>query len=109
VLEVVAVSDRISDTNGEQHGHDPTLIVDLSRGQHHRIDASALPTPEACHGTIVESVATSPPAAAPMSRPDRTPTGAKWARSYIEVALERALAKYLPVGRDAPLLRIRER
>ena len=44
-----------------------------------------------------------------MSRPDRTPTGAKWARSYIEVALERALAKYLPVGRDAPLLRIRER
>ncbi len=31
---------------GSSTATDPTLIVDLSRGQHHRIDASALPTPD---------------------------------------------------------------
>jgi len=60
-------------STGSSTATDPTLIVDLSRGQHHRIDASALPPPDGTPWPNHRVFSYVTPAAAPMSRPDRTP------------------------------------
>lgn len=109
VLEVLSDSDRISDITGAQHGHGPNLIVDLSRGRHHQIDASALPTPDGKPWHTHQGFKyVTPGCGAYVKIGPRPPKGAGWARSSIEVAVEHALAKHLPVDCDARRLRIHD-
>jgi len=109
VLEVLTDSDRISDITGEQHGQGPNLIVDLARGQHHQIDAAAMGTPDGATWHNRQGLKyVTPGCGAYVKVGPKPPTGAGWARSSIEVAIEKALAKHLPVDRAARRLRIHD-
>lgn len=109
VLEVLSDSDRISWITGEQHGQGPNLIVDLSRGKRHRIDASTLPTPDGKPWHTRQGFKyVTPGCRAYVKVGPKPPAGAGWARSSIEVALERSLTKDLPVEPDARRLRIHD-
>jgi len=109
VLEVLTDSDRISDITGEQHGQGPNLIVDLTRGRHLQIDAAAMGTPDGATWHNRQGLKyVTPGCGAYVKVGPKPPTGAGWARSSTEVAIEKALAKHLPVDRDARRIRIHD-
>jgi very-short-patch-repair endonuclease len=107
VQEILSESNRISWITGERHGTGPCLIVDLFRGRRHRIDVRYLPTPngEPWHNRQGMKYVTTGCKQFVRVGP-RPPKGAMRARSSLEVALERALAKHLRVDKRARRLRI---
>ncbi len=109
ILEVLTDSDRISDITGEEHDKGPNLIVDLAHGEHLAIDAAAMGTPDGTtwHNRQGMKYVT-PGCGAYVKVGPKPPPGAGWARSSVEVAVERALGKHLPVDRAARRLRIHD-
>ncbi|GAA1272789.1 hypothetical protein GCM10009609_39860 [Pseudonocardia aurantiaca] len=109
VEEILSDSDRVSDISGEQHGDGPSVLVDLERGTRHRIDARLLPTPDGqpWHDRRGMKYVTQGCQEYVKVGP-RPPKGAMRSRSSIEIALERALRKHLPVDIDARRLRLHD-
>jgi len=107
IEEILSDSERISWITGADHGSGPSLIIDLYRGEQIDIDAAALPTPDnqPWHDKQGFKYVT-PGCTEYVKVGPKPPTGAARSRSSIEVALERALGRHIPVDRDARSLRL---
>ena len=109
IEEIVSDTDRISWITGDDHGDGPSMLVDLTRGKRHRIDATTVPTPDGQSWHNRRGIKYVTPGCRNFIRlGPKPPLGAMKARSSNEIALERALRKQLPVNREARRLRIHD-
>jgi very-short-patch-repair endonuclease len=109
VEDVLSDSDPISYITGDQHADGPSMIVDLSAGRRHRIDARTLPTPDGRPWHDRRGIKyVSQDCREYVRIGPRPPKGAMRSRSSHEIALERALGKHVGVDRVARRLKIHD-
>jgi very-short-patch-repair endonuclease len=110
VEEVVSDEVRISDVSGADHGAGPNLIVDLTRGKRHRIDATRVPTPDGESWHARRGMKYVTPGCREFVRIGPKPPNHAWkSRSSTEIALERSLsARGLKVEPKSRRLSIRD-